>query len=39
MQRVKAQIDCGAMSILISPSLLRKLELPYEAAFTFTLAQ
>jgi len=39
MQRVKAQIDCGAMSIFISPSLLRKLELPYEPAFTSTLAR
>jgi hypothetical protein len=34
MQRVKAQIDCGAMSFFISPSLLRKLELPYEPAYT-----
>jgi hypothetical protein len=38
MQRVKVQIDCGAMSILILPSLLRKLELPYGPAFTSTLA-
>jgi len=37
MQRVKAQIDCGAMNIWISPSLLRKLELPYEPAFNSTL--
>jgi hypothetical protein len=36
MQRVKALIDCGAMSIFISPSLLRKLELPHEPAFTST---
>jgi len=36
MQRVIAQIDCGAMSMLISPSLLRKLELPYEPAFNST---
>jgi len=39
MQRVKAQINCGAMSIILSPSLLRKLELPYEPAFTSTLAR
>jgi hypothetical protein len=39
MQRVKAQIDCGAMSIFLSPSLLRKLELPYEPVFTSTLAR
>jgi len=39
MQRVKAQIDCGAMSIFLSPSLLRKLELPYEPAFASTLAR
>jgi hypothetical protein len=39
MQRGKAQIDCGAMSIFLSPSLLRKLELPYEPAFTCTLAR
>ena len=38
MQRVKAQIDCGAMSIFLSPSLLRKPKLPYEPAFTSTLA-
>ena len=36
MQRVKALIDCGATSIFISPSLLRKLELPHEPAFTST---
>ena len=36
MQRVKALIDCGAMSIFISPSLLRKLELPHEPSFTST---
>jgi hypothetical protein len=36
MQRVNAQIDCGSSSILISPNLLRKLELPHEPAFTFT---
>jgi hypothetical protein len=34
MQRVKAQIDCGAMSIFLPLSLLRKLDLPYEPAFT-----
>jgi hypothetical protein len=39
MQRFKVQIDCGAMSICILPSLLRKLELPYEPAFTSTLAR
>ena len=39
MQRVKAQIDCGAMSIFISPSLVRKLELPYKPALTSTLAR
>ena len=39
MQRVKAEIDCGAMSIISSPSLLRKLDLPYEPAFTSTLGQ
>jgi hypothetical protein len=36
MQQVKALIDCGAMSILISARLLRKLELPHEPAFTST---
>jgi len=36
MQRVKALIDCGATSIFISPSLLRKHELPHELAFTST---
>jgi len=36
MQRVKALIDCGATSIFISPSLLRKLELRHEPAFTST---
>jgi hypothetical protein len=36
MQQVKALIDCGATSIFISPSLLRKLELPHEPAFTST---
>jgi hypothetical protein len=36
MQRVKALLDCGATSIFISPSLLRKLELPHEPAFTST---
>jgi hypothetical protein len=36
MQRVKELIDCGATSIFISPSLLRKLELPHEPAFTST---
>jgi hypothetical protein len=39
MQRVKAQIDCSAMSIFLSPSLLGKLELPYEPAFIYTLAR
>jgi hypothetical protein len=39
MQGVKVQIDCSAMSILISLSLFRKLELPYEPAFTSTLAR
>jgi len=34
MQRVEALINCGATSILISPSLVRKLELPHEPAFT-----
>jgi len=38
MQQVKAQINCGAMTIFISPSLLRKLELPYETTFSSTLA-
>jgi hypothetical protein len=38
MQRVKALIDCGATSIFISTSLLRKLKLPHEPAFTFTQA-
>jgi hypothetical protein len=37
MQRVKAQVDCGAMSICIWPSLFRKLVIPYEPAFTSTL--
>jgi len=36
MQLVKAQIDSGATSIFISPSLLRKLELPHQPAFTST---
>jgi hypothetical protein len=36
MQRVKALIDCSATSIFISPSLLRKLELPHEPAFIST---
>jgi hypothetical protein len=36
MQRIKALIDCSAMSIFRSPSLLRKLELPHEPAFTST---
>jgi hypothetical protein len=36
MQQVKALIDCGSTSIFISPSLLRKLELPHEPAFTST---
>jgi len=36
MQRVKALIDCGATRIFISPSLLRKLKLPHESAFTST---
>jgi hypothetical protein len=36
MQRLEALIDCGAPSIFISPSLLRKLELPHEPAFTST---
>jgi len=35
-QRVQELIDCGAMSIFILPSLLRKLELPHEPAFTST---
>jgi hypothetical protein len=39
MQRVNAQIDCGAMSIFISASLLWKLELPYQPAMTLTLAR
>jgi hypothetical protein len=34
MQQVKALIDCGAMSIFMSPSLLRKLELHHQPAFT-----
>jgi hypothetical protein len=37
MQRVKSPIHCTAMSSFISPSLLRKLELPHEPAFTSTL--
>ena len=37
MQRVKALIDCCVTRIFISPSLLRKLELPREPAFTSTL--
>jgi len=36
MQQVKALIDCSAKSILISLSILRKLELPHELAFTST---
>jgi hypothetical protein len=36
MQQVTAFIDYGATSIFISPSLLRKLEIPYEPAFTST---
>jgi len=36
MQQGKALIDCGARSISISPSLVRKLELPHEPAFTST---
>jgi len=36
MQRVKALIDCGATSIFTSPSLLKKLQLPHEPAFTST---
>jgi len=36
MQQVKALIDCGATSIFISLSLLWKLELPHEPAFTST---
>jgi hypothetical protein len=36
MQLVKALIVCSAMSIFISPILLRKLELPHEPAFTST---
>ena len=36
MQRVKALINCSATSIFISLSLLRKLELPHEPAFTST---
>jgi len=36
MQQVKALIDCGVTSIFISPSVLRKLELPHEPAFTST---
>jgi len=36
MQLVKAPIDCGANSMFISLSQLRKLELPYESAFTST---
>jgi hypothetical protein len=36
MHRVTALIDCGATSSFITPSLLRKLELPHEPAFTST---
>jgi len=36
MQRVKSPMHCTAMGIFISPSLLRKLELPHEPAFTST---
>jgi hypothetical protein len=36
MQRVKALIDCGATSIIISLTLLRKLELPHKPALTST---
>ena len=36
IQRVKERIDCGATSIFIWPSLLRKLQLPHEPAFTST---
>jgi hypothetical protein len=36
MQRVKALIDCGATSICISPSLVRKPEMPHKPALTST---
>jgi len=36
MQRVKGKIDRGATSFCITPSLLRKLELPHKPAFTST---
>jgi hypothetical protein len=36
MQRGKELIDCSTTSIFISPSLLRKLELPHNTAFTST---
>jgi len=38
LQRVKALIDCSAMSIVTSPHLLRKLDVPQEQAYTSTLA-
>jgi hypothetical protein len=34
MKRVKAIIDCGVTSIVISPSLLAKLKLPRDPVFT-----
>jgi len=36
MQPVKGLTDCGATSIFLSLSLLRKLELPHKPAFTHT---
>jgi hypothetical protein len=36
MQQVKAVFNCGATSISISPSLLKKHESPHEPAFTST---
>jgi len=36
LQRIRALIDCGAASIFISPQLLNRLGLPYEAAHITT---
>ena len=36
LQRIRALIDCGTTSILISPQLLNRLGLPHEAAHITT---